>query len=185
MNSRILWLPIVVVAALSVAVPASGWSQAADEPAPPSPPCQQGEIHSQFDFWIGEWDVFSPQGDLAGTNRIEKTQGGCLLVENWTGAGGGTGTSMNFYNPVSRKWIQIWTDPRGTIIDVEGEFRNGAMRFEGLHYYPDGSTQLYRMIFTPNDDGTVRQLIEQSRDQGTTWYVWFDGKYVSSESSEP
>lgn len=166
------WRTLTGTAAIAL-IPSLLWSQ-----QQPARPCADGGVYNQFDFWVGYWDVFNPQGQQAGTNRIEKTQGGCMLLENWTSVRGGTGTSMNFYNPVTEKWIQIWTDPQGTVIDVEGEFRDGAMSFEGTHYYPDGHTELYRMTFTPNEDGSVQQFIQQSRDDGESWYVWFNGRYV-------
>jgi hypothetical protein len=34
-----------------------------------------------FDFWLGKWQVFRPDGKLAGTNRIEKEYGGCVTAE--------------------------------------------------------------------------------------------------------
>jgi hypothetical protein len=33
------------------------------------------------------------------------------------------------------------------------------------------------MTLTPNDDGTVTQLIKHSKDGGENWYVWFKGLY--------
>ena len=42
--------------------------------------------HHQFDFWIGHWDVFLPNGNKAGENRVESIEGGCALLEQWSGA---------------------------------------------------------------------------------------------------
>ena len=42
------------------------------------------EKHSEFDFWIGSWETFTPEGKLAGTNEIDKIQDQCILRENWT-----------------------------------------------------------------------------------------------------
>jgi hypothetical protein len=103
---------------------------------------------------------------------------GCLLLENWTSARGGAGKSVNYYDPIRKRWVQTWVDGQGGIIAVQGRLEGGAMRFEGEHLYPDGRTEAYRMSFTPQADGSVRQFIEQSRDGGATWYVWFDGTYV-------
>jgi hypothetical protein len=47
-------------------------------------PCSAAE-HHQFDFWIGHWDVFLPNGNKAGENRIEAIEGGCALLEQWSG----------------------------------------------------------------------------------------------------
>jgi hypothetical protein len=43
---------------------------------PPPKPCSTAE-HRQFDFWVGPWDVFAPDGKKAGDNRIEAIDGGC------------------------------------------------------------------------------------------------------------
>ncbi len=139
-------------------------------------PCEHIPEFRQFDFWLGDWNV-TARGSQAGTNRIEKLEGGCLLQENWSSSLGGTGTSMNYYDAVKKKWVQVWVDSSGTSIHAEAELRDGAMRFEGEHHYPDGRVELYKMTFTPNEDGSVRQFIEQSNDGGESWYVWFDGLY--------
>ena len=34
-------------------------------------PCESA-AHRAFDFWIGEWNVHTPDGKLAGVNRIER-----------------------------------------------------------------------------------------------------------------
>ena len=55
------------------------------------------EKHQEFDFWLGSWETYNPDGTLAGTNEIDKIQGKCVLRENWTSAKAGyTGTSYNF-----------------------------------------------------------------------------------------
>ena len=48
----------------------------------------------QFDFWIGEWEVRTPDGKPAGTSRIEAILGGSVIQEHWTGAKGGAGSSF-------------------------------------------------------------------------------------------
>ena len=84
---------------------------------------------------------------------------------------------MNYWDPESRAWRQNWVADSGYIIRYEGEFRDGAMHLEGRNIQIDGTVETSRMTWTPREDGTVRQLIEQSRDDGLTWYVWFDGIY--------
>ncbi len=141
-------------------------------------PCEHLPVYGQFDFWVGEWDVFTPNGRQAGTNRIEKVTSGCILLEHWSGAGGGSGKSINFYDPGRKKWVQEWVDASAGVILTAGELKDGSMVLEGEHIYRNGRKELYRGTWTPQPDGTVRQLLEQSRDGGQTWYVWFDGKYV-------
>src|SRR5262245_25549388 len=77
-------------------------SQTTPPVSPPSP-CAAAEFR-QFDFWAGDWDVSTPDGKTAGRNRIEREHGDCVLVERWQSASGGTGTSLNYYDPVARRW---------------------------------------------------------------------------------
>lgn len=131
-------------------------------------PCDTPE-HRQFDFWAGEWTVTTPNGQTAGTNRITKIAAGCALLEEWTGARGMTGKSLNIYDASRGVWHQSWVDSRGTLLTIEGRFEKGAMRLLSA-----GN----RITWTPLDGGDVRQLWEQSKDGGKTWAVVFDGRYT-------
>src|SRR5918995_2310288 len=72
----------------------------------PQPTCEASE-YRQFDFWIGEWDV-TVRGQPAGTSVITSRENGCMIHEQWTSAGGGSGQSMNFYDRTDGKWHQVW-----------------------------------------------------------------------------
>jgi hypothetical protein len=138
--------------------------------------CSDAAKSHQFDFWIGDWDVSAGAGN-AGTNKIEPILGGCVLQENWHGAQGGEGTSLNFYNPDTGKWHQKWVWKQGKALELEGGLENGKMVLEGQKKGSDGKTIRNRITWTPNADGTVRQLWESSGDEGKTWQVQFDGLY--------
>lgn len=141
-------------------------------------PCCHPEAR-QFDFWAGEWETYTPDGKLSGTNRIVLLQDSCVLQENWTSNGSGyTGTSYNFYNPASRKWQQLWLDNQGGNLQLEGSFSNGSMVLVSKELpNRDKKLQIDRITWTPNKDGTVRQLWETSTDKGETWKTIFDGLY--------
>ena len=64
--------------------------------------------HHQFDFWIGDWEVTDSAGTTVyGTNRVAGEEGGCVVHENWAGSRGGTGQSLNFYDPLKAQWEQV------------------------------------------------------------------------------
>lgn len=138
----------------------------------------RSEALRRFDFWIGSWDVYNEGGTLVGRNRIEPIEGGLILMEHWTNARGLGGSSMNYYEPVSRVWKQVWIDSQG-VLETSGTWQDGAMRFRGERKLRNGQTRQHRMTFTPADDGRVRQFIEES-DDGEAWTVYFDGIYVPS-----
>ena len=86
--------------------------------------------YRQFDFWIGEWDVFA-NGKLVGTNKIEPILGGCTLMENWVGKGRSRGHSFNTYNQATEKWEQTWVDNSGSVIHFYGTYADNKMSFTG------------------------------------------------------
>lgn len=145
---------------------------------PPRAPqdCSSSD-HRAFDFWLGEWEV-TANGSLAGQNLITSTQGGCILHEHWTGTGGSTGESFNFYDRSTGKWNQLWIDAQGNVLRLEGGFEEGSLRLAGTTRGRNGGSTLQRLAFIPRSDGSVRQLWESSTDGGVTWVVVFDGRYV-------
>ena len=150
-----------------------------EAPQPPAPACK-APAHRQFDFWIGRWDVFQPDGKQAGENVIEAILGGCVLRETWQGRGGFSGTSLNTYDAADQRWHQTWIDNQGGRLELAGALEGAAMVLGSTGPHPDkpGLKLQQRITWTPNADGTVRQLWETSEDGGKAWSVAFDGKYV-------
>ena len=162
------FLPLMAAVALATATPGS----AADGPCSAAP-------HRHFDFWIGSWDVYAAETkQLAGHNRIERVHGGCALQENWTGARGYIGSSVNFYDPADGLWHQLWRDNTGLTLRLAGGFADGRMRLYG--FGPAGSEPplLHRITWQPIGSGRVRQHWQSSKDWGETWSTEFDGLYL-------
>jgi len=104
-----------------------------------------------------------------------------MLLESWNGAGGSVGWSINFIDPASGRWKQVWVDGSGGLIAIEGGLADGAMRLVGRHTYADGRVLPFRGTWTPLPDGRVRQHFEESADDGESWPTWFDGYYSRGE----
>ena len=150
-------------------------------PAPAQQVCE-GEAFDAFDFWVGEWRVAIADGTVAGQNRIERRDGGCVVIEEWTSARGNTGTSLNYYDVARDQWVQIWGGAGGSQIDIRGGMTDGSMVLTGtLTTVKDKSSKAFRGTWTPLDDGRIRQFFEQSDDGGKTWSPWFEGFYTRIE----
>lgn len=151
----------------------------AAEPAPttsPAPACTAPE-HRQFDFWLGSWTVKTPEGKTAGTSQISKASGSCAILEQWKGARGTPGTSINFYDTETQHWHQVWVGGDGTILKLEGEFKNGAMVLEGESDDPKQVTPVKnRITWTLMPEGKVKQEWATSED-GQEWKTVFVGIY--------
>jgi hypothetical protein len=141
---------------------------------------QQTGSTQDFDFWIGEWTVFVTGTDrVAGQSVIESINNGMAIRETYTT--GATeksyrGTSLNNYNLLTGKWEQYWTDNTGYVLYMQGGLVDGAMVMDDVER-PFDQSSLNRITWTAVEDGTVRQVWEQSTDGGNNWTIIFDGTY--------
>ncbi len=152
-----------------------GVSVSSPAQSPPAP-CTAAE-HRAFDFWIGEWNVYGANGKLAGTNSIKREIGDCILHERYDTGRGYSGESFNIYDQPRKVWHQTWVDSSGLLLVLEGGPRDGKMVLEGHTTGADGTKTMHRITWTPNPDGSVRQLWESTGPSGD-WAVAFDGKYT-------
>ena len=167
-----------LLCAVLLAAYGAEWTTAPPTPPPPAA-CAAPEFR-QFDFWLGDWNVYDATGALAGTNLVTRELDGCVLQEHWVAAGTlpQQGSSFNTWSPAARKWHQTWVDSTGGFLLLDGELQGGVMTLRGDTRAGDGGLVQHRIAWTPLPDGRVRQLWERSRDQGRTWAVVFDGTYV-------
>jgi len=145
--------------------------------------CANTPEHRQFDFWIGEWEVRNSEGQAGagqavGTSSIQRIIDSCVVYENYSEGEDFTGKSFNFYDPTLRKWRQTWVDNTARVSEFVGEYKDGAMRFEGESHLPNGAKVLRHMTLFNLGPDRVRQLSEASRDGGKTWRVNYDYTYV-------
>ena len=147
----------------------------AAQAAPPAP-CSDAQ-HRQFDFWIGDWQVHTPDGKFAGLNRITREYAGCVIHEHYATGKGYSGESLNMYDAARKVWHQTWVDDSGTLLALEGRWDGKSMVLEGLAPGPNGDLAKQRITWTPNADGSVRQLWESADAKGA-WTVAFDGRYT-------
>jgi tetratricopeptide (TPR) repeat protein len=138
-------------------------------------PCRDAAESRQFDFWIGDWNVETAQGQPAGTSSIQLILGTCVIMENWTSLGGGyAGKSLNIYNVPRKKWQQYWVDNTGAVTFFEGAWEGSFLRLTGENAPRSGPVALNRMTFTPLGPDKVRQHGEASDDGGKTWTTRYD-----------
>lgn len=141
-------------------------------------PCNSEKVH-EFDFWIGEWDVYDINADtIVGHNIITPIADGCAILENWTGGSGSIGSSINKYNFSTQMWEQMWVDNSGSSLHIKGVYKDRKMILENEQPARGGNgTVKNKITYYNNADGTVRQHWEYSTDKGKTWLNAFDGLY--------
>ncbi|MEJ2004453.1 MAG: hypothetical protein P8X57_05700, partial [Cyclobacteriaceae bacterium] len=157
-----------------------GWAQIMERVEKNTYPCISNQAYRKFDFWLGSWNVFR-NGVKVGENEITRANGGCAIHEKYTTYPRDyTGQSINYYDPIEQRWHQHWVGSSGDVTNYyETSAHDGMMQFTGKTMGQSGNIILNKMTFTQNEDGSVRQLIEASADDGSSWSVSFDGLYVS------
>lgn len=136
-------------------------------------PCKASPEFRQFDFWIGEWDVKTPQGQPAGSSSVQLILGQCIIFENWTAGAGGQGKSFNIFDKNDKKWHQTWVSDRGIFTHYIGGLEDGKMVLVADNNL-GGKRTLAKMTFSRLPNGDVRQFGENSADEGKTWTTSFD-----------
>lgn len=149
----------------------------------PQKPCSSPEFR-QFDFWIGEWDVYGIKGNKTGDSKITLLLDSCVILEEWKSSGSQqgltySGKSFNTYNSATKQWQQTWVDNTGNTT----EYLRGVGSIGKIIFYADNVTDktgkkfLRRLSFFKLSDDEVRQLGERSDDSGATWTTEYDLKY--------
>ena len=143
----------------------------------PQPVCVTDE-YRQFDFWLGQWDVYDPRtNQLVAHSLIEKLYDGCAVRENWLPLNGRGGGSLNSYRPDRKQWVQIWTDWQNSLNEYRGGLENGSMVMTGTSISASGKDLPARMTFEPKKDGSVVQTGYNSADSGKTWQLSYQFVY--------
>ena len=172
---RIGWI-VLVIAAVALA-----WYLLRGGSAPAAaPPMPVVTVATPLQQEITEWDEFighaTADWDGTGTNRIDREYAGCVLHERYVTPGGYSGESLNTYDAARQVWHQTWVDNTGLLLQLDGRLVDGRMVLEGETPARDGPGTRHRITWTPNPDGSVRQLWESTDVKGG-WTVAFDGRY--------
>lgn len=152
-------------------------SAAAQTAAGPPPNCDDA-AYRQLDFWIGDWTVFNTaDGVEYATSRIERFPGNCAIRETYHSpkAPGGAyiGTSYSSIDFRDDRWHQMYVDNRGGFTWYTGGMEGADMVL--IAPARGGATQ--KMVYSPQADGSVKQIGTVSTDGGKTWAAGYDYTY--------
>lgn len=145
-------------------------------------PCSSPEA-SQFDFWVGEWELTWQNADGTegkGINVIKKILDGCVIEENFISSDSGnfTGRSYSVYNPNKQIWLQTWVDNTGAYLDLMGGMNDDKMILSRTAVDSKGEKVEMRMVFYDISTNGFYWNWESSRDNGNTWSIAWKIKYT-------
>lgn len=185
MNARAISL------AAGALVVTAGVSQAACDASPPrrtesseanrakavAGPCAAASFR-QFDFFVGDWDVYdaADPATIVARNTVTVVLDGCALLEVHRQNDGLHGESFSAYDAGRRVWHQSWFTNRGGVLLLDGGLDGDRMVLTGTERAADGSSSLLRGTWSREPDG-VRQTAERSRDGGKTWTPAWDLRF--------
>jgi tetratricopeptide (TPR) repeat protein len=148
-------------------------------------PCMSNPQAREFDFWVGEWDVFQTGTNFyQGHSLIQLIAGGCAILENWDSQNS-SGKSLNFIDPITKKWKQTWAGSYAGGIQefVNGKYEDSIMHFEFETTDGHGNKISGRFRFYNQGPNQVRQFSETSADGGKTWTTNYDFTYKRKKIS--
>jgi hypothetical protein len=128
----------------------------------PGRPCNE-PLHRQFDFWVGEWNVFNTSNEFIGTNVVTSELDGCLVQEHWIGSNGTRGRSLNTYDSETGQWHQDWASQIPVPSALTGRLRtaggivDGTMVLDGVRHATGGFTFLDHWTWSVDAGGNVIQ----------------------------
>jgi hypothetical protein len=133
-------------------------SAAAAESPPPVAPCSSPEYH-QFDFWVGDWQVFdAATHQLVGFDHVAKLAEGCIVQQNismltdlYRRPGVPyrmSGISVNRFD--GERWLELWADNQW-----------GAIALKGA---PDAKAAMVLTTIIPSRNRDMRLVWEQHVD---------------------
>ncbi|NNK90091.1 MAG: hypothetical protein HKO89_05730 [Saprospiraceae bacterium] len=147
----------------------------------------QENVKSQFDFWIGEWDVYKYGTDtLVGKSKISSILDGHGIIEEYEAIGSKyRGTSLNKYNQLSGQWEQYYIDNSGLTLHLKGQLKEDKMILGNS--VQRGEKTIQNRITWQAEPGksSVRQTWTQLQEDtgndknkdSTDWALLFDGEY--------
>ncbi len=132
--------------------------------------------YSDFDFVLGSWDFYAPDGNKIGEQVYTKREQGCLITEEMKFTTGHTGFGMSFVDPETGLWRQIWMSPMYYVDYSGGLDESGAMVLEGTAYPNNGgkSTPI-RGVWSKQVDGSIKQEFLLFSEKTKTWDILFAG----------
>jgi len=86
--------------------------------------------------------------------------------------------SMSFYDTNRHAWRMMWVGNDGKSNDLEGTYRDGAMRLTGWVLDDAGRKILASNVLQNVSPDIVRHIYSESADGGKTWVVKSDGRFV-------
>ncbi|MFK7950291.1 MAG: DUF1579 family protein [Saprospiraceae bacterium] len=130
----------------------------------------------QLDFLIGDWELFSKDGNMIGQNKVKLVFGTCTLEEDFKGADGLKTHSTFSYDVKNKRWTQAWSDDFGNKLNFKGTFKNDKLTLKANSTNANGKKVYQRIIYKKQANGGVSQVWQKSANN-KEWKTTYSGTY--------
>jgi hypothetical protein len=136
--------------------------------------CTAAPYH-QFDFFVGQWNVYDAKGRFLGSDVVEKRLNGCVIYERYTNPDGSVGIGLSGYQAKNGTWHQDFMGDDGLVVLLDGSRGHlAAMVMSGVDYPADGTRRHDTGIWVVHG-AVVEETWTVSIDNGKTWKTQFHG----------
>jgi hypothetical protein len=164
-----------LIVAIAPMIALLGASRFGAQPRPPASQQCTTPQYRQFDFFLGDWDVYDVGASaVKARNRVTHMLGACALREVYERPDGYVGESFSTYDAVRGLWHQSWVTNHGELLLLDGGLKSDAMVLTAMEPITSGSPSVLRGTWRRRPDGSLRETAERSKDGGKTWSVVFD-----------
>ncbi|TMO60333.1 hypothetical protein [Pseudoalteromonas aurantia] len=66
----------------------------------------EDKAYREFDFWLADWQVYTPDDKLAGRNFITADHNNCVIKERYTSVSGYQSERLGIYDITMKLWHQ-------------------------------------------------------------------------------
>lgn len=141
---------------------------------------QNTKAQNNFDFWVGNWDVYSTaSNNLIGENQIKKILDDKVIFENWSDVRGFKGKSFTLFDSIQNIWKQTWVDNKGAITEFKGILKNDTIVFlTDSKKNNENKIEANRMTIIKKSNNEVLQTGEVSFDNSKSWQTTYSFRYL-------
>jgi hypothetical protein len=109
MTIKSLTIAVTATCFLLIATRTPLWSAPRESKTPSKQPSCAAPEYRQFDFWVGDWDVFEQNSRTKVAHvPVDRILDGCALLGNYEGQSGLHGQSLSAYDMSRNAWQQTW-----------------------------------------------------------------------------
>lgn len=136
---------------------------------------------AEFDFWVGDWRLRRPTGELFATTIVTRELDGCVVMEDFINEVGNQARSMSAFDAATGTWHQVYQDNFLGNWRMEGGLTEQGMTLNSDYDVFNFNTQTVQrrdavLVWSPLPGGAVSQVITGTLGESDV-FTLFEARY--------